>query len=146
MQLCSPILYTRGTPDLSSYKKSKINNLLQPLTYNTLNKIIMFIFGWSNDEKTAYLSSIHLQFVTDRCRASVAEWLRSSTSNHLPSHRCGFKSRQWLWILSCEEAIKLPYGMLVGLLGCLFVPEIMHIGKTRRLPPSVKLESRNIHL
>jgi hypothetical protein len=25
-------------------------------------------------------------------------------------HRCGFESRQGLWILSCEEAIQLAYG------------------------------------
>jgi hypothetical protein len=34
------------------------------------------------------------------------------------------------WILSCEEAIQLAYGTSVVLLGCTFVPEIMH----RRAP------------
>jgi hypothetical protein len=28
----------------------------------------------------------------------------------LAPHRCGFESLQGLWILSCEEAIKLAYG------------------------------------
>jgi hypothetical protein len=44
----------------------------------------------------------------------------------LAPHRCGFVSLQGLWIHTCEEAIKLAYGMMVVLLGCLFVPEIMH--------------------
>jgi hypothetical protein len=44
----------------------------------------------------------------------------------LAPHRCGFESRQGLWILSCEEAIQLAYGTSVVLLRCLFVPEIMH--------------------
>jgi hypothetical protein len=43
----------------------------------------------------------------------------------LAPHRCGFESRQGLWILSCEEAIELAYGTLVVLLRCPFVPEIM---------------------
>jgi hypothetical protein len=38
--------------------------------------------------------------------------------------RCGFKSRQGLWILSCEEAIQLAYGTSVVLLRCPFVPEM----------------------
>jgi hypothetical protein len=44
----------------------------------------------------------------------------------LAPHRCGFVSRQGLWILSCEEAIQLAYGTSVVLLRCPFVPEIMH--------------------
>jgi hypothetical protein len=44
----------------------------------------------------------------------------------LAPHRCGFESLHGLWILSCEEAIKLVYGMSVVLLRCPFVPEIMH--------------------
>jgi hypothetical protein len=44
----------------------------------------------------------------------------------LAPHHCEFKSRQGLWILSCEEAIQLAYGMLVVLHRCLLVPEIMH--------------------
>jgi hypothetical protein len=44
----------------------------------------------------------------------------------LAPHRCGFESRQGLWILSCEEAIQLTYGTSVDLLGCPFVSEIMH--------------------
>jgi hypothetical protein len=44
----------------------------------------------------------------------------------LAPHRCGFESRQGIWILSCEEAIKLAYGTSVVLLRCPFVPEIMH--------------------
>jgi hypothetical protein len=43
----------------------------------------------------------------------------------LAPHRCGFKSCQGLWILSCEEAIQLAYGTYVVLLGYPFVPEIM---------------------
>jgi hypothetical protein len=44
----------------------------------------------------------------------------------LASHHCGFESRKGLWILSCEEAIKLFYRTAVVLLRCPFVPEIMH--------------------
>jgi hypothetical protein len=56
--------------------------------------------------------------------ASVAEWLRSLTSNHLPltavgSIPTGFYSK-------CEEAIQLAYGTLMVLLRCPFEPEIMH--------------------
>jgi hypothetical protein len=47
-------------------------------------------------------------------------------------HHCGFEYQQGLWILSCEEAIKLAYRMLVVVLGCPFVPEIMH-----RMTPEV---------
>jgi hypothetical protein len=45
---------------------------------------------------------------------------------HTP-HRCGFESRQGLWITdsSCEGAIQLAYGTSVVLLGCQFVSEIM---------------------
>jgi hypothetical protein len=46
----------------------------------------------------------------------------------LAPNRCGFESRQGLWILSCEEAIQLAYGTSVVLLRCPFVPEIMHGG------------------
>jgi hypothetical protein len=31
----------------------------------------------------------------------------------LAPHRCGFKFRKGLWILSCEEAMKLGYGTSV---------------------------------
>jgi hypothetical protein len=58
--------------------------------------------------------------------ASVAEWLRSLTSNHLPLIAVGSESRQGLWILSCEEAIQLAYGTSVVPFRCPFVPEIMH--------------------
>jgi hypothetical protein len=44
----------------------------------------------------------------------------------LAPHRCGFESRQVLWILACEEAIQLAYGTSVVLLRYPFVPEIMH--------------------
>jgi hypothetical protein len=44
----------------------------------------------------------------------------------LAPHRCGFESRQELWVLSCEEAIQLVYGSSVVLLRCPFVPKIMH--------------------
>jgi hypothetical protein len=44
----------------------------------------------------------------------------------LAPNRCGFESRQGVWILSCEEAIQLAYGTSVVLLRCPFVPEIMH--------------------
>jgi hypothetical protein len=44
--------------------------------------------------------------------------------------RCGFESRQGLWILSFEEAIQLAYGTSMVPLRCPFVPEIMH----RRAP------------
>jgi hypothetical protein len=44
----------------------------------------------------------------------------------LAPHRCGFESRQGLWILSCEEAFQLAFGTSVVLLRYLFVPEIMH--------------------
>jgi hypothetical protein len=44
----------------------------------------------------------------------------------LAPHRCGFESRQGLWILSFEEAIQLAYGTSVVLLRYPFVPEIMH--------------------
>jgi hypothetical protein len=44
----------------------------------------------------------------------------------LAPYRCGFESRQKVWIISCEEAIQLAYGTSVVLLRCPFVPEIMH--------------------
>jgi hypothetical protein len=44
----------------------------------------------------------------------------------LAPHRCGFESRQGLWILACEEAIQLAYRTSVVLLRCLLVLEIMH--------------------
>ena len=40
--------------------------------------------------------------------------------------RSGFEYRQGLWILSCEEAIRLTYGTSVVLLRCPLMPEIMH--------------------
>jgi hypothetical protein len=46
----------------------------------------------------------------------------------LAPHRCGFESRQELWILSCEEVIQLAYGTSMVPFRCLFVPEIMHRG------------------
>ena len=46
----------------------------------------------------------------------------------LALHRCGFKSRKGLWILSCDEPIQLAYGTSDVLLRCLFKPEIMHGG------------------
>jgi hypothetical protein len=46
----------------------------------------------------------------------------------LVPHRCGFESRQGLWILLCEEAIQLAYRKLVVLLRCPLVPEKMHRG------------------
>jgi hypothetical protein len=49
----------------------------------------------------------------------------------LTPHRCGFDSRQGLWILSCEEAIQLAYRTSAVLLRCPFVPEIMHEGHLR---------------
>jgi hypothetical protein len=49
-------------------------------------------------------------------------------SKLLALHRCGFKSVQRLWILSCEETIQLAYGTSVVLLRCQFVSEIMHGG------------------
>jgi hypothetical protein len=58
--------------------------------------------------------------------ASVAEWLWSLTFKTLAPHRCGFESRQGLWILSCEEAIQLVYGTSLVLLRFPFVPEIIH--------------------
>jgi hypothetical protein len=44
----------------------------------------------------------------------------------LAPHRCGFESRQGLWILSYEEAIQLAYVTSVVLLRCPFVPEMIH--------------------
>jgi hypothetical protein len=55
-------------------------------------------------------------------------------------HRSGFEYRQGLWIISCEEAIQVAYGMLVVLLRCPFVPEIIHV----RTPQPVKLESPHV--
>ena len=46
----------------------------------------------------------------------------------LAPHYCGFESRQGLWILLCEEAIQLDYGMLVVPLRCPFMSEVMHGG------------------
>jgi hypothetical protein len=58
--------------------------------------------------------------------ASVAEWLRLLTSNHLPLTAVGSNPDRGLWILSCEEAIQLAYRTSVVLLRCPFVPEIIH--------------------
>jgi hypothetical protein len=44
----------------------------------------------------------------------------------LAPHRCGFESRQGLWILLYGEAIQLAYGTSMVLFRCPFVPEIMH--------------------
>jgi hypothetical protein len=46
----------------------------------------------------------------------------------LAAHRCGFVSRQRLWILSCEKAIQLAYGTSAVLIRCPFLPEITHEG------------------
>jgi hypothetical protein len=46
----------------------------------------------------------------------------------LAPHYCGFKSCQGLWNISFEEAIQLAYEKSVVLLGCPFMPEIMHQG------------------
>jgi hypothetical protein len=53
----------------------------------------------------------------------------------LACHRCGFESRQGLWILSCEEAIKLAYGTSE--------PEIMH-GRAPEVFLPEKLERRDM--
>ena len=39
----------------------------------------------------------------------------------LAPYRCEFESRQGLWIISCEEAIKLAYGTSEVLLMCPFL-------------------------
>jgi hypothetical protein len=54
----------------------------------------------------------------------------------LAPHRCGFESRQGLWILSCEESIQLVYRTSVVLLRFLFVPEIMHVRASEVFPTS----------
>ena len=47
----------------------------------------------------------------------------------LAPQRCWFESRHGLWILLCEGAIQLAYGMLVVLLmWCPLVSEIIHGG------------------
>jgi hypothetical protein len=51
----------------------------------------------------------------------------------LACHRCGFESRQGLWILSCEGAIQLAYGTSVVLLRCPFVPEIIIQGRAPKV-------------
>jgi hypothetical protein len=58
----------------------------------------------------------------------------------LAPHRCGFISRQGLWIHSCEEIIQLAYRTSMVLLRTLFVPEIMHWRATE-----VKLEVATRH-
>jgi hypothetical protein len=60
----------------------------------------------------------------------------------LAPHRCGFESRQGLWILLCEEAIKLAYGTSVVLLRCQFVPEICTEGHLRSFSTSKAGTSR----
>jgi hypothetical protein len=56
-------------------------------------------------------------------RGRVDELVDFST---LAPHRCGFKSQQGLWILTCVEASQLAYGTSVVLLRCSFMPEIMY--------------------
>ena len=46
----------------------------------------------------------------------------------LAPYICGIKSRQGLWILSCEESIQPAYRTLVVILRCPLVPEITHKG------------------
>jgi hypothetical protein len=58
----------------------------------------------------------------------------------LAPHRCGFESRQGLWILSCEEAIQQAYGTS-GARSCL---KKNAWKGTWGLPPPVKLERRDI--
>jgi hypothetical protein len=61
----------------------------------------------------------------------VAEWLRSLTSNHLPLTAVGSNpDRNFVFLDVRIQAIKLAYGMSVVLLGCPFMPEIMHGKKT----------------
>jgi hypothetical protein len=73
----------------------------------------------------------HISFISD-C-ISARSWWRKQPSvtfkivtTNRPPHRCGFESRQVLWILSCEEDIQLAYGTSVVPLRCPFVPGIMH--------------------
>jgi hypothetical protein len=58
--------------------------------------------------------------------ASIVEWLRPLTSNHLPLTAVGSAGN--FVNLSSDEAIQLPHGTSVVLLRCLFVPKIMHGG------------------
>jgi hypothetical protein len=44
----------------------------------------------------------------------------------LAPYRCGFESQKGLWITSCEKVIQIACRTSVILLGCLFVPKIMH--------------------
>ena len=64
--------------------------------------------------------SVSFEKVTDiLCSSyvvSVAKWLESLILKSHDLHCCRFKSHHGLWILSCEEAIHLTYGMLVVLL------------------------------
>ena len=46
----------------------------------------------------------------------------------LAPHRCEFKSRQGIWILSCEQAIWLAYETSMVLLRGSLVPEIKYGG------------------
>ena len=46
----------------------------------------------------------------------------------LDPYCCGFKSRQGLCILSCEENNQLAYETFMVLFRCPLVPEIMHRG------------------
>jgi hypothetical protein len=62
----------------------------------------------------------------------------------LAPHRCGFESRQGLWILSCVEAIQLAYGTSVVILGCPFLPEQNARRGTWGLPAPVKLKRRQM--
>jgi hypothetical protein len=54
------------------------------------------------------------------------------------------RTRQGLWILSCEEAIQLAYGTSVVLLRYRFVPIINARKGTWGLSPPVKLERRDM--
>jgi hypothetical protein len=63
---------------------------------------------------------------------SYLEFKRSVLNNDKDSklnlREMNCKSQQDLWILSCEEAVKLAFRGLVVLFRCLLVPEIMHGG------------------
>jgi hypothetical protein len=76
-------------------------------------------------EKAKILFSIH-RYYNVHVRGVRGRVVKVVDFKPLVPHRCGFESRQGLWILSCEEASRLAYGTSVVLLRCLFVPEIMH--------------------
>ena len=66
---------------------------------------------------------IFVQWIIARGRV-----VRIVDSESLTPRRCGFESRQGLWILSCVKAIQLPYETSVVLFRCPLVLEIMHGG------------------